>query len=316
MTYTTREGAEKAADNELIDGMAVGVLLVRNCQSRSQTFHFPLFNSVCGAVYCSSRSCVSLPRQMEDTSNLHLQCLTKGLGLEYICSAQSGNLRNLEIALRILGIPRLRNTFAQSRDCVNHVCAILRSHAPVAVQMYAQQRVIYSVARRMEDILDEPSLKLSANYCCVFLVIFWYSAGTRVTSIVAYSDFTSKYPDYVLSKVGLVSTKLSLPELGYFARQTQSRHFFVASLVTMRWFLHMRVGVKDCTLQVRNLEITRLQCAISGFQECATQSRDCANSQIARNISTSGSSIDQVEECDYAFTQVRISSSIKFIYVW
>ena len=82
--------------------------------------------------------------------------------------------------------------------------------------MYARQRVIYCVARRMEDILDEPSLKLSANYCRVFLVIFRYSVGTRVTSVVAYSDFTSKYPDYVLSKVGLVSTKLSLPELCYF----------------------------------------------------------------------------------------------------
>ena len=49
----------------------------------------------------------------------------------YICSAQSENLRNLEIALRILRIPRLRsnleiaqaiwrlrNTCAQSGDCV------------------------------------------------------------------------------------------------------------------------------------------------------------------------------------------------------
>ena len=57
----------------------------------------------------------------------------------------------------------------------------------------------------------------------------------------------------------------------------------VASLVTTRRFLHMRVGVK----------ITRYRCAISrlrdgiaqsGFWECATQSRDCANCQIARNI--------------------------------
>ena len=36
----------------------------------------------------------------------------------YMCSAQSGNLRNLEIALRILRIPRLRR---QSRDCVTLV---------------------------------------------------------------------------------------------------------------------------------------------------------------------------------------------------
>ena len=36
----------------------------------------------------------------------------------YVCSAQSGNLRNLKIALRILGIPRLCR---QSRDCVTRV---------------------------------------------------------------------------------------------------------------------------------------------------------------------------------------------------
>ena len=55
----------------------------------------------------------------------------------YSRSEQSGNLRNLEIALHILRIPRLCR---QSRDCVTrvrnlkiaHTCyAISRSHAPV-----------------------------------------------------------------------------------------------------------------------------------------------------------------------------------------
>ena len=53
----------------------------------------------------------------------------------YICSAQSENLRNLEIALRILMILRyvqytcvilrLCNTLAQSRDCATVVCNLL-----------------------------------------------------------------------------------------------------------------------------------------------------------------------------------------------
>ena len=34
--------------------------------------------------------------------------------------------------------------------------------------------------------------------------------GTRVFSVVASLDFTSKSSDYVLSKAGLFSTKLSL----------------------------------------------------------------------------------------------------------
>ena len=58
------------------------------------------------------------------------------------------------------------------------------------------------------DSWKVPSLKLSANFCRVS-VIFRYSAGTRVSSVVVYSDFTSKSPDYVLSKAGLFSTKLS-----------------------------------------------------------------------------------------------------------
>ena len=42
-------------------------------------------------------------------------------------------------------------------------------------------------------------------------------------------------------------------------------------------------GSWDCAHVLRNPEIA---CSVSGFQECATQSRDCTNSQIARNIYT------------------------------
>ena len=94
----------------------------------------------------------------------------------WICSAPSENLRNLEIALRILRILRLRNTRAQSRDCV----AIYKlSTLPVRLTvsyllcmciasqstnfqpcLYAWQWAIYCacVARRMEDSLDKVSI--------------------------------------------------------------------------------------------------------------------------------------------------------------
>ena len=65
--------------------------------------------------------------------------------------------------------------------------------------------------------IEIPSLKLSANFC----VYYWSFSGTQwvgtsVSTTVAYSDFTSRSPDYVLSKAGLFSTKLLLPELCYF----------------------------------------------------------------------------------------------------
>ena len=46
----------------------------------------------------------------------------------YICSTQSGNLRNLEIALRILRILRLRSnrTIMRDLEIVQLLCAIFR----------------------------------------------------------------------------------------------------------------------------------------------------------------------------------------------
>ena len=99
-----------------------------------------------------------------------------------------------------------------------------------------------------------PSLHLFTFLMFLKSCIIRYTAGklTRVFTVVAYSDFTSRSPDYVLGKAGLFSTKLSLPELCYFTSNESTLHkvaiFFVASLVTTRWFLHMRVGVKDCAL--------------------------------------------------------------------
>ena len=69
----------------------------------------------------------------------------------YVCSTQFRNLRNLEIALRIVGIPklranleiaqtilRLRNTFAQPRDCAN----ILRNHRTFDLSHVVEDRAM------------------------------------------------------------------------------------------------------------------------------------------------------------------------------
>ena len=66
--------------------------------------------------------------------------------------------------------------FAQSRDCVR-ILGIPRLH-----NMCAQSQDPRATVR--PTVSD--------------LLIFRYSAGTRVTIVVAYSGFTSKSPDYVL----------------------------------------------------------------------------------------------------------------------
>ena len=78
-----------------------------------------------------------------------------------ICSTQSENLHNLEIVLRILKIQRLRDTCAQSQD---------------RKRLFTRQRLIYCVARRMEDILDKQHLPpwkhiaiWKSEQCCVLM---------------------------------------------------------------------------------------------------------------------------------------------------
>ena len=59
---------------------------------------------------------------------------------------------------------------------------------------------------------------------------------------------------------------------------TRCRAYSRMRILRLRtWFTQSR----DCAHMLCNPEIA---CAISGFRECATQSQDCANSQIARNI--------------------------------
>ena len=59
-------------------------------------------------------------------------------------------------------------------------------------------------------------------------------------------------------------------------------------------------GSWDCAHVLRNPEIA---CSVSGFQECATQSRDCTNFQIARNIYTCAQCYTYCSICSpyYAF---------------
>ena len=75
---------------------------------------------------------------------------------------------------------------------------------------HATNFIIYILSNRVSDSRNIPSLKLSAIFWRVLSVIFRYTVGTHVSFVVASLDFTGKSPDYVLSKTGLFSTKLSL----------------------------------------------------------------------------------------------------------
>ena len=147
----------------------------------------------------------------------------------------------------------------------------------------------------------------SANFRRVVLVIFRYSAGTRITSIVAYSDFTSKSLDYVLSKGGLFSIKLSqtiLPwTLLFYKTDTKSPFFSNFSRNHKMVSAHARQGKRLCAIAaqswdhasvLRNPEIAQVYCAIPRSRNYSAQSRNSenaqrnvdisANFQIARNI--------------------------------
>ena len=86
--------------------------------------------------------------------------------------------------------------------------------------LLVQSSVYYLCQRQLKRTFTETVSQLLR----VLLVIFRYTVGTHVSIIIAYSDFTSRSPDNVLSKAGLFSTKLSLPELCYFYANESTLH--------------------------------------------------------------------------------------------
>ena len=69
---------------------------------------------------------------------------------------------------------------------------------PVSLYMPHITGSIECILKRVSNSWNVPSLKLSANICCVLLVIFRYKTETHVSTVVALnSDFTSKSVDYV-----------------------------------------------------------------------------------------------------------------------
>ena len=107
----------------------------------------------------------------------------------------------------------------------------------------------------------------------------WKVCLLKLSVIFRYS--ASKSPDYVLSKAGLFSTKLSQTIIAWNLLFYTKSPFFSSlsqSCNHERVSTHARWCKRLCTT------VVRVYCAISGFWECATWLRDCTISHIARNI--------------------------------
>ena len=86
------------------------------------------------------------------------------------------------------------------------VCLPIVADHSAAYISHAISSIVYILSNHVSDSRNIPSLKLSATFCRVLFVIFWYTVGTRISTIVASLDFTSRSTDYVLIKAGLLST--------------------------------------------------------------------------------------------------------------
>ena len=152
----------------------------------------------------------------------------------------------------------------KSRSRSKFACRSLSATVSLYATHYCFNRVYTIVTATVEMYLRWKS----ANFCRVF---FRYSVGTRVTSVVAYSDFTSKSPDYVLSKAGLFSTKLSqtiMPwTLLFYNTETKSplfsnfsrNHEMLSAHAHWGKRLHAIVAQsRDCASVLRNIEIALL----------------------------------------------------------
>ena len=95
---------------------------------------------------------------------------------------------------------------------------------------HATCSIVYILSNGVRDTyLRWNCVPTFAVYCRSFSGTQWV---LTFSAIVASSDFTSKSSDYVLSKAGLFSTKLSLslPELSYFTRYNAMNRHFTKSL--------------------------------------------------------------------------------------
>ena len=94
----------------------------------------------------------------------------------------------------------------------------------------------------------------------VFLIIIRYSAGTHVTSIISYSDFTSKSPNYVLSKAGFVFNQAK--PLNFAILQDRQKVTFFSSLARNHEIIsaHMRWGKRLRAIVAQSWNSWNAQC--------------------------------------------------------
>ena len=212
-------------------------------------------------------------------SNLNRSCIIIVLCI-YICSMQFRNLCNLEIALRILRIQklhtnleiahsilRLHSTFAQSRDCASAICECNGL-----------------TGWEHPSWLTEESWELSE------MVMPWTGALHRSgISLLPYPDRGE----------GSFSELMNFPEapgagVWVYIPDIEGDDGAARAHYVRLLYLYIRWKLEgfNCA-SYRNCAISRLRTgaaqsrdwhAISGFWECAAQSQDCANSQIAQNI--------------------------------
>ena len=147
----------------------------------------------------------------------------------------------------------------------NHVQSLPanRSWPQYSLYPHATCSIVYILSNRVSGSWNIPSLKLSANFCHVLSVLFRYTEGTYISTILASLDFTSRSSDYVLSKAGLLSAKLSQTIIAWtqqWINTTQNHQILLAALITTRSiFVHVCQGerVKPTTLHCFLLEVYR-----------------------------------------------------------
>ena len=139
----------------------------------------------------------------------------------YICSAQSENLRNLKIALRILRILRL---CSQSRDCATHVRNLKIAWFTCAIYKVRTLPVSLTVS----DLLCSSHDGRHPWYSCTVVVIH----ATRYT--IAYHVPHTEHVESSIGRNGEVRSRRSRAALCLFhSRVSERSKLHKSSLVTI-----------------------------------------------------------------------------------
>ena len=128
-------------------------------------------------------------------STIYRDCCTF-LDLELVITC---NRKSIEVELGVVSYRDFPSKSHSKFACQLQLATVQLTYIQTLAYLFCRLYTIQSCQWQLKRTFAETVCQL----CLVLLVIFRYTAGTYISTIVACLDFTRRSSDYVLSKAGL-----------------------------------------------------------------------------------------------------------------